>query len=65
MPADYTAEIAEIEAILNSGVTETQEDGQLVRFDHRELRRRLRELKLKNGDIKPRRRIRTIRMDQQ
>lgn len=63
MAGEYNEQIAEIEALLNSGMTSTQEDGQATSFDLDHLRRRLRELKIKNGDIKPRRRIRTIRLD--
>lgn len=49
MPVDYTAEIAEIEGILNSGITETVEDGQMVRLDLPHLRRRLSELQRLSG----------------
>jgi len=54
MPADHSAEIAEIEAILNSGVTETSEDGQTIKFDHDQLRRRLAELKRQDRKTKRR-----------
>lgn len=54
MPEDYSTEIAEIEAVLNSGITKTKEDGQEIEFDRKDLRRRLRELKQKAGLIKRR-----------
>ena len=41
---DHSAEIANIRAILNEGVTETVRDGITVKWDHDRLRRRLREL---------------------
>lgn len=62
MPNDYTEEIAQIEAILNSGITETVEDGHVTKFDLDHLRRRLHELKVKSGQIPRRNRIRTIRL---
>ena len=62
MPNEHAEEIAQIEAILNSGITETSEDGQVTKFDLDHLRRRLRELKVESGQIKRRNRIRTIRL---
>lgn len=41
---DHSTEIANIRAILNEGVTETVRDGMTVKWDHEQLRRRLREL---------------------
>jgi len=62
MPVDYTAEIAEIEDVLNSGITETMEDGQMVRLDLQHLRRRLAELKRLSGLKKKRPRFGSINL---
>lgn len=62
MPVDYTAEIAEIEDVLNSGITETMEDGQMVRLDLQHLRRRLSELKRLSGLKKKRPRFGSINL---
>ena len=42
---DHSAEIAEIESILNSGVTETQVGSTKTKVDHKTLRERLQFLK--------------------
>ncbi len=62
MAVDYSTEIAEIEDILNSGITETMEDGQMVRLDLQHLRRRLSELKRLSGQKKKRPRIGSINL---
>lgn len=43
--ADYSTEIAELEAILQAGATSVTVDGQTVNYDLTQVRRRLRELK--------------------
>jgi hypothetical protein len=48
--ADNSTAIAEIEAILNTGVSSATVDGQAVTYDLDQLRRRLRELKASDDD---------------
>lgn len=43
--ADYSTEIAELEAILQAGASSVVVDGQSVTYDLKQIRRRLRELK--------------------
>lgn len=44
-PAEIQAEIDDIEALLSSGATEIDSDGERIKIDHDALRRRVRELK--------------------
>ncbi|TWT63187.1 hypothetical protein [Rubinisphaera italica] len=60
---DYSTEIAQIEEILNSGVTEHSNDGQVTKFDHDKLRTRLRELKRLQAGSNGRARVSTIRLN--
>lgn len=60
--ADHSAEIAEIEAILNAGIKETVNDGERVVLDFDQLRLRLKELKGDDDVAKTKRkRPRTVR----
>jgi len=48
---EYDAEIAKLEAILNVGASEVVVDGQKVKYDLNQVRKRLTHYKVKNGDI--------------
>lgn len=59
--ADHSAEIAQIESILNAGASSVSVDGMSTSYNFAELRKRLAELKaeddatLQAGAVKPRR----------
>jgi hypothetical protein len=59
--ADYSAEIAAIETILNSGATSISVDGLSTSYNFDQLRKRLAELKalddstIANGNVRPKR----------
>lgn len=55
-----TDRIAEIEALLASGVTTHVVDGQSTSFDHQTLREELRRLKIAEGLIRPRDKVTNI-----
>lgn len=65
--ADYSIEIAALEAILNSGANSVSTDGLSTSYDLESVRKRLAELKAKddasinNGNARPR--IARIRLD--
>ena len=61
--ANYSQEIAEIEAILNSGQTRVTVDGQTVVHDLDALRKRLRVLKQLDDNSVARRRPTHMRID--
>ena len=43
--------IAGLEAILDSGATETQRDGHIVKFNHSSIRKRLNELQMQLNEL--------------
>ena len=60
--ADNSAEIAEIEAILNSGASSITIDGNTTRWDLNALRKRLVDLKATDDNSNKRNRLLTINL---
>lgn len=58
--ADNSAEITEIETILNSGQTEISVDGLRTKVDFKELRKRLADLKATDGATQTAKMVRPV-----